>query len=243
MPEELWITALLNHWFASSANAVLAVIGIHAKNPSAPIDNAFAMEVLVFGLLVGFFCLVRAGLSVDRPGAWQHTVEWVESFVNDQSHGMIGHGSEAFTPFLVSLGLFILISNLIGLVPGFESPTASPAVTLGCAFVAWVYYQAHAVRLHGVGYIKHFLGPVWWLAPLMILIEVISHLARLMSLTIRLFANIFAGDMVTLVIFSLIPIGLPVAFLAFHIGVSFLQTYIFVLLTTIYLAGSVSEAH
>jgi F-type H+-transporting ATPase subunit a len=109
--------------------------------------------------------------------------------------------------------------------------------------VAWVYYQSHAVRLHGAGYIKHFLGPVWWLAPLMILIEVISHLARLMSLTIRLFANIFAGDMVTLVIFSLIPIGLPVVFLAFHIGVSFLQTYIFVLLTTIYLAGAVAEAH
>jgi len=243
MPEQLWITALLNQWFAGPANAVLGLIGIHAKYPNAPIDNAFAMELLVFALLVGFFCLVRASLSVDRPGALQHTAEWLESAIDTQSHGMIGHGSEVFTPFLVSLGLFILLSNLIGLVPGFESPTASPTVTLGCAIVAWFYYQAHAVRHHGLAYAKHFIGPVWWLAPLMIPIEIISHLARMMSLTIRLFANMFAGDMVTLVFFSLIPIGFPVLFLGMHIGVSLLQTYIFILLTTIYLAGAVAEAH
>ena len=243
MPEQLWITTLLNRWFAGLANAVLNAICIRPKFPQAPIDNTFAMEVLVFGLLVAFFVLVRSTLSVDRPSPVQHFVESVESFIEDQSHSMIGHGSELFTPFLVSLGLFILISNLIGLIPGFESPTASPAVTLGCAIVAWFYYQGHAVNHHGFGYIKHFLGPVWWLAPLMVLIEVISHLARMMSLTIRLFANMFAGDMVTLVIFSLIPIGLPVVFLAMHIGVSLLQTYIFILLTTIYLAGSVAEAH
>jgi F-type H+-transporting ATPase subunit a len=243
MPEQLWITDLLNHWFAGPANAVLGWIGIHAKYPNAPIDNAFAMEVLVFALLAGFFCLVRASLSVDRPGALQHTVEWLEGAIDTQSHGMIGHGGEAFTPFLVSLALFILLCNLIGLVPGFESPTASPVVTLGCAIVAWFYYQIQAVRHQGFAYVKHFVGPVWWLAPLMIPIEIISHLARMMSLTIRLFANMFAGDMVTLVFFSLIPIGFPVLFLGMHIGVSLLQTYIFVLLTTIYLAGAVAEAH
>jgi F-type H+-transporting ATPase subunit a len=140
--------------------------------------------------------------------------------------------------------LFILLCNLIGLIPGFEAPTATPSVPLGCAIVAFGYYNFQGFRKHGViGYLKHFFGPVWWLAWLMLPIELISHLARMLSLTIRLFANMFAGDMVTLVFFSLIPIGVPVLFLGLHIGVSLLQTYIFVLLTTVYLAGAVAEEH
>ncbi|SRR5258706_4088572 len=243
MPEQLWITALLNHWFAGPANAVLRMLGVAAKHPEAPISNAFAMELLVFVALVAFFLAVRASLSVDRPGALQHIVEGAEGFINNQSEEIIGYRSEGFTPFLMALGLFILLNNLIGLIPGFESPTAAPSVTLGCAILAWIYYQAHGFRHHGVAYLKHFAGPVWWLAPLMIPIEIISHLARMMSLTIRLFANMFAGDMVTLVFFSLVPIGVPVLFLAMHLGVSLLQTYIFVLMTTIYLAGAVAEEH
>jgi len=219
------------------------MICLPAKHPEAPISNAFAMELLVFVMLIAFFLLVRAGLSVDRPGALQHIVEGAEGFINNQSEEIIGHHSEGFTPFLMALGLFILLNNLVGLVPGFESPTAAPSVTLGCAILAWIYYQAHGFRHHGVAYLKHFAGPVWWLAPLMIPIEVISHLARVMSLTIRLFANMFAGDMVTLVFFSLVPLGVPVLFLAMHLGVSLLQTYIFVLMTTIYLAGAVAEEH
>jgi F-type H+-transporting ATPase subunit a len=94
-----------------------------------------------------------------------------------------------------------------------------------------------------VAYLKHFAGPVWWLAPLMIPIEIISHLARMMSLTIRLYANMFAGDLVTLVFFSLVPLAIPVVFLGLHVFVSLLQAYIFVLLTTVYLAGAVAEEH
>jgi F-type H+-transporting ATPase subunit a len=243
MPEQLWFTELLNHWFAGAANVVLGVLGLHATYAKAPINNIFAMQLLVFLVLMVFFAMVRARLSVDRPGALQHIVEGAEGFVNNQSEEIIGHRSEGFTPFLMALGLFILISNLIGLVPGFESPTASWFVTLGCAIVAWVYYQAHGFRRHGVAYLKHFAGPVPALAPLMIPIEIVSHLARIMSLTIRLFANMFAGDMVTLVFFSLIPVGVPVLFLVMHLGVSFLQTYIFILMTTIYLSGAVSEEH
>jgi len=243
MPEQLWLTALLNHWFSATANGVLGLLGIHARYPEAPISNAFSMEFLVFAVLIVFFLMVRASLSVDRPGALQHIVEGAEGFINHQSEEIIGHHSEGFTPFLMALGLFILLNNLIGLIPGFESPTAAPSVTLGCAILAWIYYQAHGFRHHGIAYLKHFAGPVWWLAPLMIPIEIISHLARVMSLTIRLFANMFAGDMVTLVFFSLVPIGVPVLFLAMHLGVSLLQTYIFVLMTTIYLAGAVAEEH
>jgi F-type H+-transporting ATPase subunit a len=138
---------------------------------------------------------------------------------------------------------FILISNLLGLIPGFESPTASPVVPLGCALCAFVYYQLQGFRKHGISYLKQFMGPMWWLSWLMIPIEIISHLARVMSLTIRLYANMFAGDMVTLVFLSLVPIGIPVIFLGLHIGVALLQAYIFVLLTMVYLAGAVSEEH
>ena len=252
MPEQLWITELLNRWFATTANAVLSVLHLHAKYPQAPINNAFAMQVFVVTLLIAFFLLVRASLSVDSPGVLQHIAEGAEGFVNQQSQEIIGHHSERFTPFLVILGMFILISNLIGLVPGFESPTAFPSVTLGCALLAWFYYQGHGFRHAGIGYVMHFFGPmdktmsIWIRLPLAFLmfpIEIFSHLARIMSLTIRLYANMFAGDLVTLVFFSLIPIGLPIVFLALHIGVSLLQTYIFVLMTTIYLAGAVSEEH
>jgi F-type H+-transporting ATPase subunit a len=129
-------------------------------------------------------------------------------------------------------------------VPGFESPTAVPSVPLGCAICAFLYYNAQGIKRQGpMQYAKHFAGPMPALAPLMIPIEIISHLARVMSLTIRLFANMFAGDMVTLVFFSLVPLGVPVVFLGLHIGVSLLQAYIFVLLTTVYLAGAVATEH
>jgi F-type H+-transporting ATPase subunit a len=116
-------------------------------------------------------------------------------------------------------------------------------VPLGCAVCAFLYYHAQGFKRHGIAYPKQFLGPIWWLIPLMLPLEIISHLARLLSLTIRLYANIFAGDMVTLVFFSLVPIGVPIIFLGLHIFVSMLQTYIFVLLTTVYLAGAVAEEH
>jgi F-type H+-transporting ATPase subunit a len=243
MPEQLWITEILNHWFAGPVTSLLRSLGIHPTYPQAPITNAFAVELLVFLLLLVVFLLVRSNLSVDKPGALQHIFEGAHGFVEHQAHEVIGHGGERYVPFLMALGLFILVNNLIGLIPGFEAPTASPVVPLGCAVVAWVYYQAQGFRHAGPKYLLHFFGPVWWLGWLMLPIELISHLARMMSLTIRLYANMFAGDMVTLVFFSLVPVGVPIIFLALHIGVSFLQTYIFVLLTTVYLAGAVAEEH
>jgi F-type H+-transporting ATPase subunit a len=243
MPEQLWFTEILNHLFAGPATGLLRALHIDPKYPQAPITNAVAMQFLVFLFLVVLFGLVRSRLSVDRPGALQHIFEGAQGFIEGQSHEIIGHHSQGFTPFLVVLASFILISNLLGVVPGFESPTAVPVVPLGCAICAFVYYQAQGFKYAGVGYLKHFAGPMAILAPLMLPIEIISHLARVLSLTIRLYANMFAGDMVTLVFFSLIPIGVPIAFLGLHIGVALLQTYIFVLLTTVYLAGAVAEEH
>jgi F-type H+-transporting ATPase subunit a len=253
MHEQLWFTAILNHLFAGPVTGLLQALHIAPKYPDAPIPNSVAMEVLVFLFLVMLFTLVRSRLSVDQPGALQHTFELAFGIVEGQSHEIIGHHSDEFTPFLMALGFFILLCNLIGVVPGFDSPTATPAVPLGCAICAFVYYNVQGVHRKGARqYAAHFFGPadptmsVLIRAPLAILmlpIEIVSHLARLLSLTIRLWANMFAGDLVTMAFFSMIPIGFPVAFLALHIGVSFLQTYIFVLLTTVYLAGAVAEEH
>jgi F-type H+-transporting ATPase subunit a len=246
MEGQLWFTDLLNRAFARPVDAVLQVLppAFHPANPQAPISNYVAMEVLVVGILVLLFLVVRSRLSVDRPGGLQHAVEMVNDFITKQSEDIIGPHSEKFTPFLTSLFLFILTSNLIGLIPSFESPTGAIQITLGCAVVAFLFYNFYGVRTQGVwGYLKHFAGPVWWLAPLLFIIEIISHLARIMSLSVRLYANMFAGDAVTNAFFTLIPIGVPVIFLFLHLAVSFLQAYIFTLLTTIYLQGAVAHEH
>src|SRR5262249_29599028 len=119
----------------------------------------------------------------------------------------------------------------------------NPEVPLGCAVTTFIYYHFYGVRHHGFHYVKQFVGPVWALAPLMFIIEVISHLARILSLTVRLYANMFAGDMVTLAFFSLVPILVPVAFLGLHLFVSLVQAFIFVILTTVYIGMAVSEEH
>jgi len=244
MHEQLWFTAFLNHYLAGPVTALLRALHIEPKYPQAPIPNSTAMEVIVFLFLIVLFLLVRSRLSVDRPGGLQQIFEGAHGFVEGQSQEIIGHHSEGFTPFLVALGFFILTSNLLGLIPGFESPTgASPTVPLGCAICSFIYYQAQGFKHAGIGYLKHFAGPMPLLAPLMVPIELISHTARMLSLTIRLYANMFAGDMVTLVFFSLVPLGVPILFLGLHIGVSVLQTYIFVLLTTVYLQGAVADEH
>ena len=243
MHEQLWFTELLNRILAGPVTALLTALHIHVKYPDAPISNSFAMEVLVFAFLILLFLAVRSSLSVENPGPLQHVFEGAHGFIQGQSEEIIGHHSEGYTPFLMSLAFFILFCNLIGLIPGFESPTAVPIVPLGCAICAFVYYQAQGFKHAGPAYLKHFLGPVWWLSWLMLPIEIISHLARVLSLTIRLFANMFAGDMVTLVFFSLVPLGVPILFLGLHVGVSLLQTYIFVLLTTVYLQGAVADDH
>ena len=243
MHEQLWLTAFLNKYFAGVTNAMLGAVHLHAADPTAPIPNYVAMQLLVFVLLLLFFIVVRARLSVDSPGPLQHTMEGINSFISEQSHEVIGHEYQRYVGYLTVLGLFILVGCLIGLIPGFETATAAPSVPLGCALVTWFYYHFNGIRVNGFGYIKHFMGPVWWLAPLMLVIEIASHLARVLSLTIRLFANMFASDMVTLVFFTLFPIGIPIVFMLLHGFVSIIQTYIFVLLATVYIGEAVAHEH
>lgn len=250
---QLPFTELLNQLLGSLVTHLLEGFGIHPHNSAAPIPNYVAMQVLVVMLLFAFFVVVRSRLSVDNPGRIQHVAEFIYGFIKNLGRDLIGHGYEPFLPFLTTLGLFILTCNLIGLVPSLESPTANPAVPLGCAVMAFCYYNFQGVRTQGLfQYAAHFAGPAdpsiniairIGLGILLVPIELISHTARMMSLTVRLYANIFAGDMLTLAFFSLIPIGLPIAFQALHLMVSLIQTYIFVLLTTVYLAGAVAQEH
>lgn len=251
--DQLVFTQFLNHLFGGPVFALLHALGIPVKNPAAPISNTFAMEILVVLLLTAFFVLLRLRLSVEKPGGPQHAMEMIYGFVNDMAHDTIGHDSDKFVGYLIALGMFILSCNLIGLVPGLESPTGVPVVPLGCALMTWTYYNFYGFRTNGfIGYLKHFIGPQDKDMPLavrillpapMFFIEIFSHLARLMSLTIRLYANMFAGEMVTLVFFSLIPLAIPVAFEGLHIFVSLVQTYIFVLLACIYLGEATAHEH
>ncbi len=243
MPEQLIFTEFLNHYFGGLANALLRAVGVHPAYASAPITNTVAMEILATLLLIVFFLAVRATLSVEKPGGLQHTAEMVEEFVSEQAEGIIGHGYERYLPYAITIGFFILICNLLGLIPGFESPTANPSVPLGCAVLTFLYYHFHGIRTHGFHYVKQFAGPVLLLSPLMIVIELVSHFARILSLTVRLYANMFAGDLVTMAFFSLVPVLVPVLFLSLHLGVALVQTFIFVMLTLVYLGLAVSEEH
>jgi F-type H+-transporting ATPase subunit a len=146
-------------------------------------------------------------------------------------------------PFIGALGLFILIGNLMGLIPGLASPTAYVVVPLGCAITVFVYYNFLGLREQGpVGYVKHFMGPVWWLSWLIFPIEIISHVARMLSLTVRLYANMLAGDLLILVFFSLVPFGVPLIFLGLHLGVALIQAYLFMVLAIIYISQAVSHS-
>jgi F-type H+-transporting ATPase subunit a len=243
MPKQLFFTRFLNTHFAGQVDALLRALHIQPAHPTAPITNAFAMELLVFFVLLLYFIVVRVTLDVEKPRPAQHLAEAINGFVADQADSIIGHGYERFISYISTLFLFILLCNLLGLIPGFESPTAFVVVPLGCALVTFVYYHYHGIRANGFGYVKQFLGPVWWLYPLMLPIEIISHFARVLSLTVRLYANMFAGDMVTLAFFSLIPVGVPLLFLGLHFGVAVIQAYVFMILATVYLSLAVAHDH
>jgi F-type H+-transporting ATPase subunit a len=243
MPTQLLFTRFLNHLFAAPVDALLRVFHIHPAHPSAPINDTFSMELLVVAILLIFFIAVRLTLDVEKPNPLQHLAEGIHEFVAEQGESIVGHDFERFLGFITVLGLFILLCNLLGLVPGLKSPTADVVVPFGCAVLTFLYYHYYGIRKNGWRYIKQFLGPVWWLAPLMFVIEIISHLARVLSLTVRLFANIFAGDLVTLAFFSLIPIAFPLIFLGLHIGVSVVQAYLFMALALSYLSLAVAEEH
>lgn len=243
MPEsELWVTKIFNDYLAAPANSVLGLVGMHAQ--ARPWADFIVMQILVVALLMVVFAILRPRLSHDRPGGLQHLFELLYGFVKEQAEDQVGHGAHHYLAFFGTIFLFILTSNLIGLIPCFESPTMSASVTAGCAMATFAYYNLAGVIAQGpLRYLGHFCGPLWWLAPLMFPIEIISHLARLLSLTVRLYANIFAGEQVTLVFLNLTKFIAPVVFMGLHVFVGVVQAYIFMLLTMVYVGGAVAHDH
>jgi F-type H+-transporting ATPase subunit a len=221
----------------------LGNFGIHPANPAAPIDDTFALELIVTCGLIAFFLIVRLTLSVEKPNPAQQIAEMVQEFTGTQAEQIIGHGYERFQAFVTCIALFIVFNNLLGLIPGLPTPTANPVVPLGLAVLTFLYYNYYGLRTHGLGYLKQFAGPIWWMSPLLFPVEIISHLARMMSLTIRLYANMLASDLLALICFSMIPFVAPVGFLGLHAFVALIQAYVFMLLSMIYLGMAVSHEH
>ncbi len=241
---ELWLTRLFNDHLAALANTVLGWFGVHAHHPARPWENWLVMELLVVVLMMIGVAVIRGGLSVDKPGKMQHLIEVIWAFLREAADDAGLHHPEKYLPYFATLFFFILICNLIGVIPAFESPTMVPSVPAGLALATFAYYNFWGFREQGVWpYIKHFAGPMPILAPLMVPIEVVSHLARPMSLTIRLFANMFAGEQVTMAFLKLTFLVAPALFMGLHVFVSFLQAYIFALLTMIYVSSAVAHEH
>lgn len=269
MEHPIWVTIIVNRLLGKPTLALLAALHIQPSNPEYPIPNHVSMEILVFLLSVIFFLWLRARISVDRPGGTQQCMEMLltnsmDVGVNDLLKESVGHGWEKYVAMLGSIGIWVLFCNLISLVPSLESPTAQVSVPLGCAIVVFLYYNWTGIVKHNpLGHAKHFLGPVPVMAPLMLPIELISHSARLLSLTVRLWVNmlvsellygIFLGLLLELYLYLakinvalnalfILPLLLPIVFIALHIFVAVLQAFVFTILPVIYVSGAVAEEH
>jgi len=241
---ELWLTRLFNEYLAGVANSVLGLFNVRPHDAARPWENWLVMELLVFVLILVLVAVLKSSLSVDRPGKLQHVFEVIYEFLGGTSEEVGLHHGRKYLSYFGTLFIFILIANLIGVIPSFESPTMFPSVPAGCALATFVYYNFMGFREQGVGkYLAHFAGPIWWLTWLMVPIELISHLARPMSLTIRLYANMFAGEQVTMAFLALTYLVVPAVFMGLHVFVALLQAYIFTLLTMIYVSSAVSHEH
>ena len=238
---ELWITRIFNDRFSDLGNAALQLVGIHPQ--ARPWANYVLMQFVVIALLVVVFAVLRARLSATNPGKLQQTFELFYGFVRGQAENQMGHAASRYLTFFGTIFIFILVSNLIGMVPVFESPTMNAPVTLGCAMATFLYYHLMGLQVNGFKYILQFMGPKWWLAGLMFPIEIVSHLARPLALTIRLYANMFAGEQVTIVFVGLTYLGFPVLFMVLHAFVGVVQAYIFMLLAMVYVGGAVAHEH
>jgi F-type H+-transporting ATPase subunit a len=240
---ELWITRIFNHYLAGLANGLLNAVHFPSEHPGHPWSDWMVCEILVVLFILIFFAVLRMRLSVDRPGKAQHVMELFYDFFHASSEEVVGHEGPRYLAFFGSLFIFILCCNLIGIIPGFDSPTMYPMVPLGLAVLTFVFYHYTGLREHGISYGKQFLGPFLVMAPLMLVIEVISHVARMLSLTVRLWANMFAGEQVYLTFIAVTKLVVPVVFIGLHTFVGFLQAYIFMLLAMVYVGGAVSHEH
>jgi F-type H+-transporting ATPase subunit a len=272
------ITKLVNFLFAKPTLALFALLHIHPASAEYPIPNFFAMELVVFAFAIVFFLWLRARMSAERPGATQQCMEFFLSNpmgvgVKDLLDDVVGHGADRHLAIIGSISIFVLLCNLAGVVPGLMAPTAEVTVPLACAVVVFLYYHAQGLRHQGtISYAATLAGPKDLGLPkiatlifkvLMVAIETVSHLARLLSLTVRLWANMMAGELVYLVFVGLtlaltlfaghlnrigyvigfLPVAFPLVLLLLHVFESILQAFIFTILPIIYISFAVSEEH
>jgi F-type H+-transporting ATPase subunit a len=223
---------------------VLAFLGVEGEwLPPHVMFTWVVMAILVaFGLLVG-----RRLRAV--PGPLQNFAELIVEVFYGLLDQMIGKQGRQFLPLVGTAGLFILTSNLLANIPGFQPPTANWNTTIALAVTVFVSYNYFGIRKHGLlNYLKHFCGPIWWLAPLMFPIEFIGHLARPVSLSVRLFGNIFGEESVVTILLSLSWLVMPYliwfgVMLPLSLFTAAVQTFVFIMLTMVYIAGAVEEGH
>jgi F-type H+-transporting ATPase subunit a len=265
-----WITEILNRYLGGAVLALLSALHIQPNHAEMPIPEHVAMGLVVLVLATILVLILRARLSVDRPGSFQQVAEML--ITNPMGFGArdlveenVHHHAERYVPFVGAIGIFVLLSNLLSVFPVFSAPTSNNTVPLACAILTFLYSNYQGLRQLGpVHYMKNFAGPVWWLSFLIFPVEIISTSARVLSLTVRLWANIVASDLiysiflslfvsVTIwgfekspvagVLFGILPATIPVLFIGLHIFVAIVQAYIFTILPSVYLGLATSEEH
>jgi F-type H+-transporting ATPase subunit a len=245
--QPLWIVDAVNLLVGPLVAALLAPFGFHFEDTHHVIPDYLVMCLIVLVGLIVLAMVLRSRLSVENPGRLQIVMEDAVSFVTNLLRDFTGDKAPKYLSIVGAVGAFILIGNLMGLVPGFMAPTSNINVTVGCALTVAVYYHIQGIKEQGVGpYLKHFAAPPGaplFIAPIMLPIELISHVSRVLSLSLRLFGNIFGEELVILILFSIVPFFVPLPMMFLGIITSSLQAFIFVMLTAIYLGGAVATEH
>ncbi|MGE0082826.1 MAG: F0F1 ATP synthase subunit A [Desulfococcaceae bacterium] len=198
---------------------------------------------VVILLLIGLGLLASKGISM-IPTKMQNLFEIILGGIEDFMVDITGDEGRWLFPLVATVFIYIFVSNLIGLVPGFFPPTASLNTTASCALVVVIFTHIIGVKYHGVKYIKHFMGPVWWMVPIILPIEVIGHVARILSLSFRLFGNMMGHELVLGILFALAGLFFaPLPIMALGIFVALVQAFVFFLLSIMYFTGAMEHAH
>ena len=209
---------------------------------------AHAYPHVIYSWFAILLLIIFAVLATRRialvPAGGQNFFEIVISGMEEFMVDITGEEGRKFFPFVATIFIYIAFCNLMGLVPGFYPPTASINTTVACAIPVFLFTHFIGIKYHGIKYVKHFLGPVWWLIPIILPIEIIGHLARVMSLSFRLFGNITGHELVLAILFMLAgAFFAPLPIMAMGVFVAFVQAFVFFLLSIMYFAGSMEEAH
>ena len=236
---EFFVSTIFNQYIA------IPIARLFGYDPHHDVLPAHVVMVILVSLgLILFSLWLRRRLSVENPGGIQQTIELVFGGILGLSKDIIGAYERRFFPLLGTLFLYIFVGNILGLFPGFMSPTSNINVTASCALVVFVYYNYAGLKEHGfVKYMAHFAGPSAVIAPLLFVIEIISHFARPFSLSVRLFGNIFAEELIIGTLNSLFPFIISLPVMALGLFASTIQAFIFIVLTMVYLGGAVEHSH